>query len=195
MTLDNLDGRQARRTGTSSPLGHLFDHGCDTLNVFITGLNTAAALRLGSNVRALLLVWGAGMALFFSATLEEYYNGALNLGFINGPNEGLLIMQIIYLVSAIFGSNVWTQEFAVGSYQFPVGNIFLYVLVPLATPTFIANYVSVGGSIPRPFRWKSIALKLFLDRGGIWNELYLFSYCCFFANDATDLHRRMAERR
>jgi ethanolaminephosphotransferase len=26
-TLDNVDGKQARRTGSSSPLGELFDHG------------------------------------------------------------------------------------------------------------------------------------------------------------------------
>jgi ethanolaminephosphotransferase len=26
--LDNMDGKQARRTGTSSALGTLFDHGC-----------------------------------------------------------------------------------------------------------------------------------------------------------------------
>lgn len=30
-TLDATDGKQARRTGTSSPLGELFDHGCDAL--------------------------------------------------------------------------------------------------------------------------------------------------------------------
>jgi len=28
-TLDAIDGKQARRTGSSSPLGQLFDHGCD----------------------------------------------------------------------------------------------------------------------------------------------------------------------
>lgn len=27
ITLDNMDGKQARRTGTSSPLGQMFDHG------------------------------------------------------------------------------------------------------------------------------------------------------------------------
>jgi phosphatidylglycerophosphate synthase len=27
--LDEMDGKQARRTGNSSPLGLLFDHGCD----------------------------------------------------------------------------------------------------------------------------------------------------------------------
>ena len=37
-TLDGIDGKQARRTGTSSPLGELFDHGCDAwATVFICG--------------------------------------------------------------------------------------------------------------------------------------------------------------
>jgi ethanolaminephosphotransferase len=29
-TLDGIDGKQARRTGTSTPLGELFDHGLDS---------------------------------------------------------------------------------------------------------------------------------------------------------------------
>lgn len=29
--LDNMDGKQARRTHSSSPLGLLFDHGCDSI--------------------------------------------------------------------------------------------------------------------------------------------------------------------
>ena len=31
VNLDCMDGKQARRTGSSSPLGQLFDHGCDAL--------------------------------------------------------------------------------------------------------------------------------------------------------------------
>jgi choline/ethanolamine phosphotransferase len=31
-TLDACDGKQARRTQSSSPLGELFDHGCDSLS-------------------------------------------------------------------------------------------------------------------------------------------------------------------
>jgi phosphatidylglycerophosphate synthase len=31
-TLDAIDGKQARRTGSSSPLGQLFDHGCDAIS-------------------------------------------------------------------------------------------------------------------------------------------------------------------
>lgn len=38
-SLDAIDGKQARRTGTSSPLGELFDHGCDALNASVCRLN------------------------------------------------------------------------------------------------------------------------------------------------------------
>lgn len=31
-TLDAIDGKQARRTGSSTPLGELFDHGCDSIS-------------------------------------------------------------------------------------------------------------------------------------------------------------------
>ena len=34
-TLDACDGKQARRTGSSSPLGQLFDHGCDAIATVI----------------------------------------------------------------------------------------------------------------------------------------------------------------
>lgn len=34
--LDVADGKQARKTGNSSPLGLLFDHGCDALNVVVS---------------------------------------------------------------------------------------------------------------------------------------------------------------
>lgn len=30
-TLDATDGKQARRTNSASPLGELFDHGCDSM--------------------------------------------------------------------------------------------------------------------------------------------------------------------
>ena len=40
-TFDAIDGKQARRTKTSSPLGQLFDHGCDA---FITKYVTLTSM-------------------------------------------------------------------------------------------------------------------------------------------------------
>ena len=67
---DNIDGRQARRTGTSSPLGELFDHGCDALYV------TCGQLLL-ANVFGFRGVWVILMLLFcvvpfYFSHLEEY---------------------------------------------------------------------------------------------------------------------------
>lgn len=34
--LDNMDGKQARKTGNTSTLGSLFDHGCDVTNLILS---------------------------------------------------------------------------------------------------------------------------------------------------------------
>lgn len=45
--LDVADGKQARKTGNSSPLGLLFDHGCDALNVVVSACTFASTIKLG----------------------------------------------------------------------------------------------------------------------------------------------------
>ena len=44
--LDCLDGKQARRTKSSSPLGQLFDHGCDALSVNLLLANIGVSLSM-----------------------------------------------------------------------------------------------------------------------------------------------------
>lgn len=46
-SLDAIDGKQARRTGTSTPLGELFDHGCDSLSTVFVALSACVAVQLG----------------------------------------------------------------------------------------------------------------------------------------------------
>jgi len=36
--LDEMDGKQARKTGNSSPLGLIFDHGCDAFGIGIQAM-------------------------------------------------------------------------------------------------------------------------------------------------------------
>lgn len=47
--LDNLDGKHARRIGASSPLGLMFDHGCDALTTFLFTQGLGTILALGIN--------------------------------------------------------------------------------------------------------------------------------------------------
>jgi len=49
-TLDAMDGKQARRTKTSSPLGQLFDHGCDSFATTLAVLTCVQATRMSSEM-------------------------------------------------------------------------------------------------------------------------------------------------
>lgn len=108
MVMDNLDGKQARRTGSSSPLGHLFDHGCDALNVTVSGLSLLIVVQLYTPSIAFAMLYGLGFLMFYTATLEELHTGALVLRELNGPTEGLLFLAGIHIATAWIGPRLWT---------------------------------------------------------------------------------------
>ena len=56
-TMDAVDGKQARRTNSSSPLGQLFDHGCDGLQTLIVTLQLTVALQLNMPSTLLLVTF------------------------------------------------------------------------------------------------------------------------------------------
>jgi ethanolaminephosphotransferase len=109
MNFDNMDGKQARKTGNSSPLGLLFDHGCDSLILMLQGLSLATVLQIGNNWQS-LMVYLIGCMPFFFTTLEEYYTNAMILPVINGPCEGCLVIGMFFLITGINGCNYWNEE-------------------------------------------------------------------------------------
>ncbi|CAE7431951.1 captC, partial [Symbiodinium microadriaticum] len=102
-TLDNMDGKQARKTGTSSPLGMLFDHGVDAINTGLLMIPICSAMGTGQTRKVALLHF-LGFLPFFTQTWEEYYREELVIPVINGPSEGLLIIMGICTCSYLFGS-------------------------------------------------------------------------------------------
>lgn len=122
-SLDAIDGKQARRTGMSGPLGELFDHGtldilfqyaskdthniilgCDALNTSLGCLTWASATCLGQSwwtVGSLV----ASLGNFYLSTWEEYHTGILYLGYFSGPVEGVLMLVAVQLVSGYFGKS------------------------------------------------------------------------------------------
>lgn len=75
-TLDALDGKQARRTGSSSPLGELFDHGCDGFMTSLGALNYCTITMSGYSFHSFLWV-GMCLIQFFTCALVEYHTGVL----------------------------------------------------------------------------------------------------------------------
>ncbi|MCP9266269.1 CDP-alcohol phosphatidyltransferase [Dirofilaria immitis] len=67
-TLDATDGKQARRTGSSSPLGELLDHGCDAMSQVLVTLNICYAMLLGQERYVVLFVIVSSVVLFIAHT-------------------------------------------------------------------------------------------------------------------------------
>jgi ethanolaminephosphotransferase len=81
-TLDCMDGKQARRTNTSSPLGQLFDHGVDCIcNLsHVSMIHCWLCVGLDSvtgGVWVVIMSQGVLQFSFFLAQWEEYYTGKL----------------------------------------------------------------------------------------------------------------------
>jgi len=151
--LDNLDGKQARRTQNASPLGELFDHGCDCLAVALIALIMACVAQAGPGLLAFLCLM-TGETGFWLATWEEYHTGSLYLGIVNGPTEGLQLISLFYLAAYFFGGQIFLQQyqlpFPIAGYETVQLNhliLSLYVFVSVVTLYF--NIKSVRDAIHR----------------------------------------------
>ncbi|XP_011312612.1 choline/ethanolaminephosphotransferase 1 isoform X2 [Fopius arisanus] len=108
-SLDSIDGKQARRTGTSSPLGELFDHGCDSVSTVFVALSACIAVQLGYYPTWMFFQCFCAMTLFYCAHWQSYVSGSLKFGKIDVTEAQFTIMGI-HLISAIFGPEVWRTE-------------------------------------------------------------------------------------
>ncbi|KAK5172296.1 uncharacterized protein LTR77_003934 [Saxophila tyrrhenica] len=107
-TMDNIDGKQARRTGTSSGLGELFDHGIDSLNCTLASLLETSAMGLGATKLGAFTALVPTLPMFFS-TWETYHTHTLYLGYFNGPTEGLILASAIMITSGLYSPQIWRE--------------------------------------------------------------------------------------
>lgn len=79
--LDNMDGKQARRTGSSSPLGMCMDHGLDALGVSFITLGVAMLANVQSETVILFSAQNFVLGSFWMSVWAQYHsNGILLLG-------------------------------------------------------------------------------------------------------------------
>ncbi|XP_037947267.1 cholinephosphotransferase 1 isoform X2 [Teleopsis dalmanni] len=108
-SLDSIDGKQARRTNTSSPLGELFDHGCDSISTVFVALSACVSCQLGHYPNWLFFQCFCAIGLFYCAHWQTYVSGTLRFGKIDVTEAQFTIMGI-HVISAIFGSEVWMTK-------------------------------------------------------------------------------------
>lgn len=108
-TLDAVDGKQARRTGTSSPLGELFDHGCDAISMFVVITGTAVALKLGQRPDWMMLICVAAGTMFYLTHWLAYVSGIVRFGIID-VTEVQLLGVAIFALTGFCGQEVFLAE-------------------------------------------------------------------------------------
>eukprot|EP01116_Phalansterium_solitarium_P023708 TRINITY_DN8449_c0_g1_i1.p1 TRINITY_DN8449_c0_g1~~TRINITY_DN8449_c0_g1_i1.p1 ORF type:complete len:401 (+),score=106.86 TRINITY_DN8449_c0_g1_i1:50-1204(+) len=189
MMLDNCDGKQAFRTGSSSPLGELFDHGCDSLTIGMGAITTAGILGAGP-WHALAYV-ASGYIPFYLAHWEEYWNHSLVLGSWNGPTEAECAAISFYLVSAVFGTSIWQTPVTVPVLEVTVPANYLVLSFCLFATAFTAvnslwsgtrlaasKGVNLGDAYayfaPFVLAYSSAAAWLYLDLGAFERHYHLF---------------------
>jgi len=111
-TLDAIDGKQARRTKTASPLGELFDHGCDSLSTVFVSVASCCAVRLGLYPGWMLFQCLCASTLFYCAHWQTYVSGTLQFGTID-VTEGQIVVMLVMLTSSIesfFELEIWSSS-------------------------------------------------------------------------------------
>ncbi|EQC34569.1 hypothetical protein SDRG_07894 [Saprolegnia diclina VS20] len=137
-TLDAIDGKQARRTGSSSPLGQLFDHGCDALSTLINMLSAVAALELGPSYAAYATICTVSVT-FYLAQWEEYHTGTMSCGNgYFGVTEGQLVLVFVHLLTAAVGGDFWRLEVPYTPYTFAE-----VLVVSLVLSNIILSYTNI----------------------------------------------------
>ena len=138
-TLDCLDGKQARKTKSSSPLGMMFDHGCDALGSPLSLCNMMALVQSKNpslTICCMLIV----LTGFYIATYETYYRGGLFLGVINPVTDGSVLITCLYILTGICGTEIWTSTlFTIESTKI---NLYYIVFFMVLLGTLIGNVQS-----------------------------------------------------
>lgn len=107
-TLDALDGKQARRTRTSSPLGSWLDHALDILTIQFVFIGAAASMGMGVNAMFCFLL-ATVLLNNYLLHWEVHHTRLLYLGNGTSIAEAQVLCMAIHLTSALLGTEFWQQ--------------------------------------------------------------------------------------
>ncbi|KAI4894368.1 hypothetical protein NFI96_022187, partial [Prochilodus magdalenae] len=109
-TLDGVDGKQARRTNSSTPLGELFDHGLDSWACVFFVCSMYSVFGRGESGVTVLTLYYLLWVVLFSFILshwEKYNTGILFLPW--GYDLSQVTISIVYIITAVVGVETWYQ--------------------------------------------------------------------------------------
>ncbi|XP_059080122.1 choline/ethanolaminephosphotransferase 1-like [Tigriopus californicus] len=141
-TLDAIDGKQARRTNTISPMGELFDHGCDSVSTVFVSIASSCVVSLGHYPYSLMLQCFLASFLFYSAHWQTYVTGTMRFGKFD-VTEGQMSVMAMMFITAIFGPQIWDISVIGVSFRY-LPSMFAFTMGCIAF-LGILNKISDGG--------------------------------------------------
>ncbi|KAM4704812.1 ethanolaminephosphotransferase 1-like [Rhinophrynus dorsalis] len=126
--LDSIDGKHARRTQSSSPLGELFDHGLDswTASIFPLSLFSIFGCDSGDAGLTAKRMYAVSCIVLFTFMLshwEKYNTGVLFLPWAYDISQ--VSLTLVYILTAIFGVDAWHQPLFLHFYMTEILIMFL----------------------------------------------------------------------
>ncbi|XP_046738583.1 ethanolaminephosphotransferase 1-like isoform X1 [Diprion similis] len=155
-TLDGIDGKQARRTQTSGPLGELFDHGLDSWTaMLITVCMYSIFGRTDHSVaplRMYFILWNV-FVNFYLSHWEKYNTGVLFLPW--GYDASMLATIIVFILTTFGGHEAWKFELPGGISAGIMFEMLLYV------SALVSNLPMVVWNIYKSYRDKTGKMRSF----------------------------------
>ena len=144
-TLDCMDGKQARRTNSSSPLGQLFDHGFDCICTYFFIIIMGTYVMLGDETRWIMAFQSSTQFAFYVAQWEEYHTHVLQScsGKWIGVSEVNYSMGAFTILNGLFINRVALYQTPMKDVLGPIVSDFL----PIALSSLEVRYFMLSGSL------------------------------------------------
>jgi ethanolaminephosphotransferase len=116
--IDNVDGKQARRTSSSSPLGMCMDHGSDAFCVSFLAYGLSRVVLFDNNALFILTAQLGVVGTFWLSAWAQYHsNGVLllgttphNIGKFNVVDDGIPLVSAMGFLSYFVGQHIWVES-------------------------------------------------------------------------------------
>ncbi|UJR28301.1 hypothetical protein I4U23_009547 [Adineta vaga] len=142
-SLDAIDGKQARRTDSSTPLGELFDHGCDSVSTVFVTLAFCCATQLG--VYPWLMFWCCmfSYVIFYCAHWQTYVTGKLRFAKFDCTEAQFFFLFVCMLT--VISPAFWTISIPIVHIEFRVFAALAMIISGLCNAAKNVYTISQGG--------------------------------------------------
>ncbi|XP_062546751.1 ethanolaminephosphotransferase 1 isoform X3 [Armigeres subalbatus] len=154
-TLDGIDGKQARRTGTSGPLGELFDHGVDSYSTLLIPAYVFSLFgRFDLPPMRMHFVMLNAYLNFYLPHVEKYITGVMFLPW--GYDFLMWGVSLTMAATGIFGPGIW---------QVPIFGVNSCVIfeVTLYVSGLTTSHPIIFYNIYKSYRDKTGKMRPFLE--------------------------------